>query len=105
VNTTGGYLAMLMGAAGAIIPFFFLHWSENVTGFAAFGLAATGLVVGSLVGPSGPEQTGPLKSCFGDTEDTMRYWQWFWTVSLVIAGTSFAAITVVVTLRGFCRFA
>src|SRR5260370_38052096 len=34
-NTTGGYLAMLMGAAGAIIPFFFLHWSENVTGFCA----------------------------------------------------------------------
>jgi CDP-diglyceride synthetase len=31
----------------------------------------------------------------------MRYWQWFWTVSLVIAGTSFAAITVVVTVRGF----
>ena len=49
-NTTGGYLAMLAGAAGAIIPFFFLHWSENVTGFAAFGLAALGLVIGSLVG-------------------------------------------------------
>jgi len=49
-NTTGGYLAMLAGAAGAIIPFFFLRWSENVTGFAAFGLAALGLVVGSLVG-------------------------------------------------------
>ncbi len=31
----------------------------------------------------------------------MKYWQWFWTVSLVIAGTSFAAITAVVTLRGF----
>jgi hypothetical protein len=31
----------------------------------------------------------------------MMYWQWFWTVSLVIAGTSFAVITVVVTLRGF----
>ena len=31
----------------------------------------------------------------------MKYWQWFWTVSLVIAGTAFAAITVVVTLRGF----
>src|SRR5882757_901490 len=28
-NTLGGYLAMLLGAAGAIIPFFFLHWSEN----------------------------------------------------------------------------
>ncbi|MDQ3653323.1 MAG: sodium:solute symporter family protein [Acidobacteriota bacterium] len=47
-NVYGGYLAMLMGAAGAIIPFFFLGWSENVTGFAAFGLAAVGLVVGSL---------------------------------------------------------
>jgi SSS family solute:Na+ symporter len=49
-NTTGGYLAMLAGAAGAIVPFFFLKWDENVTGFAAFGLAACGLVVGSLVG-------------------------------------------------------
>ncbi len=51
-NTTGGYLAMLMGAAGAIVPFFFLHWSENVTGFVAFGLAAVGLVGGSLLGTS-----------------------------------------------------
>jgi len=59
VNTTGGYLAMLMGAAGAIIPFFFLHWSENVTGFAAFGLAATGLVVGSLIGPPTPNKQDP----------------------------------------------
>lgn len=49
-NTTGGYFAMLLGAAGAIIPYFFLHWGENVTGFAAFGLAAGGLIVGSLVG-------------------------------------------------------
>jgi hypothetical protein len=31
----------------------------------------------------------------------MKYWQWFWTVSLLVAGTSFAGITVVVTLRGF----
>ncbi len=53
-NTTGGYIAMLMGAAGAIIPFFFLHWSENVTGFCAFGLAAIGLIFGSLLG----SQTG-----------------------------------------------
>ena len=43
---------MLMGAAGAIVPFFFLHWSENVTGFVAFGLAAAGLVGGSLLGTS-----------------------------------------------------
>jgi len=49
-NTTGGYAAMLLGAAGAIIPYFFLHWSENITGFAAFGLAACGLVIGSLLG-------------------------------------------------------
>lgn len=49
-NVLGGYLAMLLGAAGAIIPYFFLGWSENVTGFAAFGLAACGLVIGSLVG-------------------------------------------------------
>jgi solute:Na+ symporter, SSS family len=49
-NTTGGYAAMLLGAAGAIIPYFFLHWGENVTGFAAFGLAAGGLIFGSLLG-------------------------------------------------------
>jgi solute:Na+ symporter, SSS family len=48
-SVTGGYAAMLMGAAGAIIPFFFLHWNENVTGFMAFGLAALGLIIGSLV--------------------------------------------------------
>ena len=49
-NTAGGYLAMLMGAIGAIVPFFFLHWSENVTGFVAFGLAGAGLVAGSFLG-------------------------------------------------------
>ena len=49
-NVLGGYLAMLMGATGAIVPYFFLGWSENVTGFMAFGLAACGLVVGSLMG-------------------------------------------------------
>lgn len=49
-NTTGGYAAMLLGAAGAIVPYFFLHWGENVTGFAAFGLAAVGLALGSLLG-------------------------------------------------------
>ena len=51
-NTTGGFVAMFMGAVGAIVPFFFLHWSENITGFIAFGLAALGLVVGSLLSPS-----------------------------------------------------
>jgi len=49
-NLLGGYLAMLMGAAGAIVPYFFLGWSENITGFMAFGLAACGLVAGSLIG-------------------------------------------------------
>jgi solute:Na+ symporter, SSS family len=53
-NTTGGYAAMLLGAAGAIVPYFFLHWGENVTGFAAFGLAAGGLVFGSLLGRASP---------------------------------------------------
>jgi SSS family solute:Na+ symporter len=47
-STLGGYLAMLLGAAGAIIPFFLLHWNENITGFASFGLAAGGFVLGSL---------------------------------------------------------
>ena len=40
---------MLMGAAGAIIPFFFLRWNENVTGFMAFGLAGIGFVIGSFL--------------------------------------------------------
>lgn len=48
-NVAGGYAAMLLGAAGAIVPYFFLHWGENVTGFAAFGLAALGFVAGSLL--------------------------------------------------------
>jgi len=45
----GGYLAMITGAAGAIVPFFFLHWNETVAGFGSFGLAAVGLVVGSML--------------------------------------------------------
>ena len=49
-STRGGYLAMLMGAAGAIVPYFFLHWNETLAGFGAFGLAAMGLVIGSLAG-------------------------------------------------------
>ena len=31
----------------------------------------------------------------------MKYWQMFWTISLVVAGISFAFITVVVTIRGY----
>jgi solute:Na+ symporter, SSS family len=50
-STAGGYLAMLCGAGGAIIPFFFLHWNENVTGFMAFGLAAAGMILGSAFFP------------------------------------------------------
>jgi hypothetical protein len=30
----------------------------------------------------------------------MRYWEIFWTVAALIAGTSFAFVTVVVTLKG-----
>jgi hypothetical protein len=41
---------MIMGGVGTIVPFFILGWGANVTGFAAFGLAATGLVIGSLLG-------------------------------------------------------
>lgn len=48
-NVTGGYMAMFLGAVGAIVPFFFLHWNENITGFTAFGLAAVGIVFGSLL--------------------------------------------------------
>ena len=61
-NVIGGYAAMLAGAAGAIIPFFFLHWSENITGFAAFGLAAGGLVIGSLLGRPKVVATEPVMS-------------------------------------------
>jgi SSS family solute:Na+ symporter len=53
-STLGGYMAMLLGAAGAIIPFFFLHWNENITGFASFGLAACGFLVGSFLSRPSP---------------------------------------------------
>jgi SSS family solute:Na+ symporter len=49
-NVAGGYLAMLMGAIGAIVPFFVLHRSESFSGFASFGLAAAGLLAGSVLG-------------------------------------------------------
>lgn len=49
-NTIGGYLSMLLGALGAIVPFFFLHQNESVAGFAAFGLAAVGLLIGGILG-------------------------------------------------------
>jgi SSS family solute:Na+ symporter len=53
-NVTGGYLAMIFGAVGSIVPFFFLGWGGNITGFTAFGAAAVGLVAGSLLGKSAP---------------------------------------------------
>lgn len=31
----------------------------------------------------------------------MKYWQIFWAVSLVVAGVSFAFITLVVSVRGY----
>ena len=31
----------------------------------------------------------------------MKYWEWFWTISLVAAGAAFASITVIVTIKGF----
>ncbi|HZS04482.1 MAG TPA: hypothetical protein VFD58_06570 [Blastocatellia bacterium] len=31
----------------------------------------------------------------------MNFWKLFWTVSLLIAGPSFAWITLVVTIKGF----
>jgi len=30
----------------------------------------------------------------------MRFWQLFWTISLVIAGSSFALITLIVSIKG-----
>ena len=57
-NTLAGYLAMVLGAVGAIVPFFFLDWNENITGFMAFGLAAFGFLIGSVVRSPSP-WTGP----------------------------------------------
>lgn len=30
----------------------------------------------------------------------MYFWQWFWTAGVLVAGLSFAFVTIVVTLRG-----
>jgi len=30
----------------------------------------------------------------------VRFWQLFWTISLVVAGSSFAFITLMVTIKG-----
>ncbi len=47
-NVLGGYLAMVLGALGAIVPFFFAHRSETFAGFGAFALAGLGLLSGGL---------------------------------------------------------
>ena len=31
----------------------------------------------------------------------MNLWLWFWTICLLVAGSSFAFITLVVTIKGF----
>jgi len=51
-NLAGGYAAMLAGATGAIVPFFFWHWDASKSGFCAYGLALAGLLLGSLLGKS-----------------------------------------------------
>ncbi len=58
-NRTGGYCAMLGGAAGAIIPFFFLNWNANIAGFFAYGMALTGMILGSLIGKAPAAQLSP----------------------------------------------
>jgi SSS family solute:Na+ symporter len=52
-NVTGGYAAMLGGAAGAV-GFFFLNWPASYAGFGAFALAFAGLFAGSLAGGKPP---------------------------------------------------
>ena len=60
-NLVGGYCAMLAGAAGAIVPFFFLGWDANITGFCAFGMAGAGMLFGSLIAQSPAPQLSPAK--------------------------------------------
>lgn len=67
-NNLGATLAMVMGAGGAIIPFFFLHWSENVTGFMAFGLAACGLLLGSFAGKPNPRLATPVMAAASEAQ-------------------------------------
>jgi SSS family solute:Na+ symporter len=50
-NTLGGYLAMILGALGAV-GFFFFHVNASYAGLASFVLAALGMVVGSWLGAS-----------------------------------------------------
>ena len=59
-NVTGGYAAMIGGAAGAIVPFFFFHKSESFAGFTAFGLATLGLLIGSVLGKAPHERASRI---------------------------------------------
>jgi SSS family solute:Na+ symporter len=51
-NTAGGYCAMLGGAVGSAT--YFLHIPAAYAGMSAFGLAAVGMVAGSLMGSPVP---------------------------------------------------
>ncbi len=48
-NLTGGYAAMIAGAAGTV-GYFFLHLPATYSGFTAFGLAAAAMIVGTWTG-------------------------------------------------------
>ncbi|MGH9395175.1 MAG: sodium:solute symporter family transporter, partial [Terriglobales bacterium] len=48
-NLTGGYAAMIAGAAGTV-GYFFLDLPATYSGFVAFGLAAVAMVVGTWLG-------------------------------------------------------
>ena len=50
-NTLGGYLALILGAAGAV-GFFFFHVPTSYAGLGSFLLAGAGMVAGSLLSKS-----------------------------------------------------
>ncbi len=56
-NTFGGYCALIGGLSGSI-GFFLLKWPANYAGFLAFALAAGGMLLGSLIGPTPREKSG-----------------------------------------------
>ena len=50
-NTLGGYLALILGAAGAV-GFFFFHVPTSYAGLGSFLLAGVGMIAGSLLSKS-----------------------------------------------------
>jgi len=48
-NTTGGYCAVIAGAAGAV-AFFFFHVPASYAGLGSFALAGLAMIIGSLLG-------------------------------------------------------